>query len=245
VAILLCSSATTAQAADLNFCLLDDNIYPVIDRTNADKGKPGVWVEFGHAIARRMGLTLKVHYRPGRRCLREISEGTLDGILGASYVEEREAFGAYPMKDGKLDLDKSTLSLTYNVYQNRGAKIIWDGTSLDKTTPIFAPLGWSVSKHLKKMGANVRDIPNPKKMFEMLKRGRVNHMATLSGLADIILESGKYPGIIKTEPPIRSKPYYIMLSRQFLKTKPKRAQVFWDTIPVVKEEELEALLAKY
>ena len=53
------------------------------------------------------------------------------------------------------------------------------------------------------------------------------------------------PGIVRIEPPLKTKPYYLMLSREFKAANPELAEQIWNAIGELREEKLEALAQPY
>ena len=81
----------------------------------------------------------------------------------------------------------------------------------------------------------------------MLRLGRIELLATLEDNAEYILDSN--PGIAEAVEaiavPISSKPYYLMLSRQFVSAWPELSERIWTTIASVSARELKRLYARY
>lgn len=55
----------------------------------------------------------------------------------------------------------------------------------------------------------------------------------------------KFKRIVKVTPPIKTKPYYLMLSHQFVKKHPQLAEKIWDTIEIIRESQFDRISAKY
>jgi len=46
-------------------------------------------------------------------------------------------------------------------------------------------------------------------------------------------------------PPLATKPYYLMLSHQFVGNHPEMAQQIWDTIKIIRETKFNEIVLKY
>ena len=54
--------------------------------------------------------------------LRDVSNGTISGAVGASYSEDRARFAVYPAKsNGQLDMTRSLEVSSYSLYRIKGA----------------------------------------------------------------------------------------------------------------------------
>src|SRR3546814_19503415 len=58
---------------------------------------------------------------PGLRVLAELQGDALDGALLFSHSREREAQGAFPMRDGVPDATRRLATLSYALYTLRGS----------------------------------------------------------------------------------------------------------------------------
>ena len=69
----------------------------------------------------------------------------------------------------------------------------------------------------------------------------ISHILVDAGLnKDVLLKS-----IEKVFPPLKTKPYYLMLSRQFKNKHPELSEKIWDTIATLREERLQELTEGY
>jgi polar amino acid transport system substrate-binding protein len=55
----------------------------------------------------------------------------------------------------------------------------------------------------------------------------------------------EFASIVKTEPPIKTIPYYFVISHQFANKYPKLTQQIWDTVAELRQTKLPALYTKY
>ena len=53
--------------------------------------------------------------------------GLADGIIHASYNDERAAYAVYPMKAGRPNPAKKIDLTEYCLYKNKNSTITWDG----------------------------------------------------------------------------------------------------------------------
>jgi polar amino acid transport system substrate-binding protein len=214
---------------------------------------PGVAVEIIQKVGNVIeGLEIKLKRTPWSRCIAELSSNRIDGIFNASYKEERLKIGQYPTTNGHLqgpvDISRRITKISYSFYILKENIIEWDGIKESPTDKIIgAPLGYSIVDDLKKKGLNIEEAPSTAMNLRKLNRKRVFTAALQDVTADSIVKSNpvEFANIIKIAPPIITKPYYLMLSHNFVSEHPDMAQKIWDTIKYIRENEIDKILMKY
>lgn len=206
-----------------------------------DWEKPGIAVELFILVDKKLdNVDIEFIRLPWNRGLHELKFGRIDGLFSASFKTERLEFGVYPMKDEAVDESRRNYSNSYSLYKLRSSPVQWDGETFHHLTrAIGATRGFSIVDDLKKQKIRVEEANNTLQNFERLLGGRIDGVAALELDADYILETHteKFSHIEKVEPPIITKPYYLMLSHQFVKKHPELAEKIWNTIAVVRESE--------
>jgi polar amino acid transport system substrate-binding protein len=214
---------------------------------------PGVAVEIiqkvGNAIE---GLEITFKRTPWSRCTAELSSNRIDGIFNASYKEERLKIGQYPTTNGHLqgpvDISRRITKISYSFYILEKNNIEWDGVKIFPADKIIgAPLGYSIVADLKKKGLIIEEAPSTKMNLRKLILKRITAAALQDVTADSIIKSNPiaFTNIKKLTPPIITKPYYLMLSHNFVAEHPVMAQKIWDTIKYIRENEIDKILTKY
>jgi polar amino acid transport system substrate-binding protein len=211
--------------------------------------KPGVAVEFLKKLETALNLKIIFLRMPWKKCLEDdLKNGKADGAFLASYKKEREEFGVYPMKDGKPDADKRVTTTAYVFCKVKDSKVDWDGSKvLNLTGNIGAPLGYSIVGDLKNMGYPIVETDDARIGLRQLLTGRLEMFASLDDQAEFIINNDpalkSKIEIIKK--PIVTKPYYLMLSKQFIAKNPELAEKIWNTIKILKDKEYAKLAEKY
>ena len=209
---------------------------------------PGAGIEALRLVASRLGIEIKFVRMPWTRALEfELKNGTVDGLFTASYKKERETFGLYPMKAGVIDDSKALYSSNYVFYKLKSSKIEWDGKTLTGLLGnIGAPRGYSIVGDLQKLGYTMEESDGTLTDFKKMDANRMEIAAELELTGDLFLERNPYLAqkIIKLSPPIVMKPYYVMLSKQFVAANPELAVKIWDSIGDMRSEYIK-IAAKY
>jgi polar amino acid transport system substrate-binding protein len=216
--------------------------------------KPGVSVEMINMLAELIdGLEIKLERCPWKRCLHALKNNTVHGVFNASYKETRLAMGWYPTTngaiDGPVDQSKRITLISYYFYTLKNSTFKWDGQKIKnvKRSIIGAPAGYSIVTDLQKKGMIVDESPSTKTNLERLLLKRVDAVAVQDVTADTILVSDPrlFKTIEKIRPPIATKPYYLMLSHEFVEEHPKLAEQIWETIKVIRETKFDEIALKY
>lgn len=223
--------------------------YLIGNGAKIEDNKPGIPIEIMKKVEEKLGIKIIIKRMPWKRCLEsDLKEGLADMAMSGSYKKEREEFGVYPTKNGKVDESKRIYTAAYSFYRHTDSKATWDGKVLkDFAGSVGAPLGYSIVGDLKGMGYTVEESPNCLNDFMKLSKKRIEVIAELEPQADALLEKNKEFSkvTVKMTPPIAVKPYYVMMSHQFYAKNPKLAQTIWDAIEEVREKELTKLYEKY
>ena len=210
---------------------------------------PGPALSSSSCSSEELGLRLVIKRLPWKRALElELKNGTVDGLFPVSYRKEREDFGTLPMKEGKADEGRSMFVSSYHFYKLRTSPLDWDGRTLRHLDgAIGASRGYSIVDDLKLMGYKVEESDDGRKDLRRLTQGWLGAIAALESAEDHLLEaSAEFSGlVVKVQPPISKKHYYLMLSRQFVASNPELAQRIWDKCKELRDRELPRILRKY
>jgi polar amino acid transport system substrate-binding protein len=108
-------------------------------------------------------------------------------------------------------------------------------------------MGYSIVNDLKNKGVKVEEAQDSMTNLMKVAKGRIDAAALQDVTADDILKNNKKEmgNIVKLNPPVVSKEYYLMLSKKFVQDNPALAQKIWDTIKVIREKEFKNLSSKY
>ena len=251
VAALLAALGLSAQAPVLTLACEDKTDYPNVlgSGTEIDARHPGACIEFVTQLGNSLGLKVTLRRLPWRRALElELRNGTIDGLFPVSYRKDREPFGVWPQKDGKADDTRSMFASSYFFYKLKASPLQWDGKVLANLRgSIGASRGYSIVEDLKQMGCDVQESDDMQKDLKRLAQGRLEAIAGLEAAQDFLLENSPELGkdIVKLQPPISTKAYFLVLSHAFVARNPDLAQRIWDKCRELREKELPKILKKY
>ncbi len=209
--------------------------------------KPGIAIEMVEKAAAACQVAVSFARYPGGRLLALSAEEALDGVVMLSFTRDRLAFAAYPMKGDAADPDFQIASLSYAFYVRADSDVTWNGMEITGLTkPIGANFGWSIVEDLKKDGLAVEPAKDTANNFNKLLGGRIDAVATHVTIGDAYLAHNGLTGKVKRlEPPISTKPYYLVLSRPWHDQHPDAAQCLWQSIADQRRQDMPSLLERY
>jgi polar amino acid transport system substrate-binding protein len=252
LAIAVMATMGSAATKKLTIVVEDKEDYPWMmgNGTQLVAGKPGAVAELMYAVGKKLGIEVVIVRSAWKRALEvDLASGTVDAIMPASYKKEREAFGVYPLKaDGSIDTARRVLTYVYKLYALKGSSFKWDGTKPAAFNgKVGVVRGYSIVGDLKALGFQVEELESTDAVVRMLNAGRIDLMADLENKMTFYIETKKdYANVAPVDPPIVSKPAYLVFSKQFYSADKAMAELIWKTISdMIGSGELDRFARKY
>jgi polar amino acid transport system substrate-binding protein len=183
-------------------------------------------------LPEQYGINIQLKPIMWTRGLELIKSGLADGIMNASYNEERASYAVYPLKDGIPDPGKMLRLMEYNLYMNKDSSITWDGKNIEHIDgEIVSVRSFAIIKDLEEMGIDVIEEENIPGIMRNLSIGRFK-AAALQNYTDEYLNEHRElkENIIKSEIPLKRKEYYLVFSRRFYNENRTLAEKIWEAI---------------
>ncbi|WP_417455443.1 substrate-binding periplasmic protein [Kiloniella sp.] len=209
----------------------DDAVVPLHQR--------GVYVDILAKVAAELGIWMQLVRRPWKRCLRLLELNEVDGVLGVSYLAEREAIGRYPRVNGALDHNARLAMKSYSFYVRRDHQIPWKGVLSEvEGYSVGVPLGYAISSRLVKAGVKVSEQSHTEFLLEMLKHKRIEAVTTLAGAGDFQIREDpeRYKDIVKLSPSLQAQSYHLLIGYEFYADNREMVERIWDLIPSYRTE---------
>ena len=176
---------------------------------------------------------------PWKRCLVRASRGDFDGILGASFTEDRALNLTYPRDErGELDASKRMFLQGYRLLRRQGTRLSWNGQRfIHIDGAIGAESGHSALAFVREQGVEVDDQhPNVYAMLAKLRAGRLSGaMVAEPLLASLMSQPGALDGLEMVEPPLVQRPYFLLFSKPFAARNAVLVQRIWTAIALQRE----------
>lgn len=201
-----------------------------------------IWiVEMIEEAGKNIGVDVNFQGVSWSRGLELVSSGIADGIINASYKDERASFAVYPLdKNGSLDISKSLKAPAYYLYVKNDSPITFDGKSIKNLDgKIGAVSGYAVIDSLKALGVEVQEGINEISNLRNVLYGELEATAELENDALNALKSDSElkKGIRKLPIPVRKKEYFLIFSKNFYEKNKAVAEAIWDEISKLKNNE--------
>ncbi|MBF0227113.1 MAG: transporter substrate-binding domain-containing protein [Desulfobacterales bacterium] len=196
----------------------------------------GLNFELLKLVEENLGIEFTFVMLPWKRCFFELQQNKINGLIGASFKEERMEYGSYPMTaDNKLDNSKRLYDASYSLYKLKGDNLSWNGTEFVNLNnrKIGSILGYSIVDTLKNLKVDVDDgAKTSKQNLDKMIKGRICASVLMTTDTDFVLKTNKSYSekIEKVDLPVSAKPYFLMLSHQFVKEHPETAEKIWTKI---------------
>lgn len=222
------------KPATMKLCYENEDVYPWVL-----KDRPGLNIFFMNALEKKLGVKLELIGLPWKRCQEEVKAGAIDGLFSASFKPDRLEIGVYPMAGDKPDESKAVMMDGYTLFRLKGNNAVqWDGKKLTVPGSVGAQPGYSVIDQLKGLGVKVDDgARSADDTLRKLIAGRIDAAAlqTLEGTNSLRTQAEFNDKIEAVSPVLVSKPYFLMLSKQFVGKYADFSKNVWNEVAAVRE----------
>jgi len=172
----------------------------------------------------------------------------VDALFHASYKQKRSEFAVYPMEDGKADTNKAIMTNAYHLYTNKDSQLSWDGNKLiNLNGRVGITKGFSIIDTIQD-SSKIELCNSLSSALNKLNLKTVEGVINLENRVDstIIKYSNKYKNIKKVKTAIKTKPYYLIFSKEFYGKNKQIVEKIWAEIKTMKNNgEYNAIKAKY
>lgn len=244
-ALLLFTAPVDACVVNIAYNVIESPPYYVGD---GDKipDNPGATIELINMAAQQIQCKIQWQRLPLKRILVDLERNVIDATLALSYSAERAAFATYPMKDGLPDARLSVWTLSYNFYARQGTTLKWDGKQFNRAAQgVGANSGYSINKDLAALGIATEEAPGELNNLRKLVANRIEVYAGQDVTVDPLREQPEFRDIEKLSPPIVSKDYFLVFSRDYGARSGKTVARLWKHIAELKSSRGKDLEKKY
>lgn len=214
---------------------------------------PGVAVEMIKLLEQYIpGLKVRLVRYPWKRCLFALEHNSVDGIFNASYLPERWKYGRYPAAGNRTgaaaDPRFRITTIAYHLYVPRTAPGFWNGVRFVLKPSVTGVMrGYSITALLQAAGLFYEEHSSNRAMLEKLAAGRLQAAALQRVTGDSLLQRNPAlaRAVRRVDPPLKIKPYYLMLSHDFVRRHPQLARRIWAALARIRETRFRLLAARY
>lgn len=251
VGFVLALMAGGAQAAERLRCVYAFGEAPPFQLGEGEAvptERPGMAVELMQMAAAGLDIDLNLSRLPNRRVVPAITNNVSDCAFALSFLPERAAAAAYPMRNGRLDRSRRIGSSAYVVYRRTGSAVQWDGkrfSGLDDGGAVGINAGFAARDELARMGVGVEEADSTTSNMRKLAAGRIAAYVVHAAIGDDYLARIPQAGIEKLPLPFLEKDYYVVLSRKFVGDNPDLAERLWDRLAALRVQHEPDMLKRY
>ncbi|MDO9180922.1 MAG: transporter substrate-binding domain-containing protein [Bacteriovorax sp.] len=217
---------------EIKLCYEDVTVFPWII---GDTG--GLVISELHMVEKRLNIKFNLIRLPWKRCQTEAQAGNFDGIIAASYTQDREEWGIYPTQnDLTIERDYRLHTDAFYVYIRKDSSIKWVNKQLInlKEQPVGVQLGYSVGKDLEKAGYSIHASLTT--AYDILKEMDFNTLkvAVLQNYESTktLNEHPKLKqNIIRLKEPYKVADQYLLFTKDFYGKNKDLSKSIWRTIP--------------
>ena len=249
---LLCLSSIILNAKPLEITMAYENEnnppYALGDGKDINFQKPGITIELLKRIEKKLDIKISFKRVPWKRGVLMLQTNHADALFHASFKQKRAEFAVYPMEDGMTDSNKAIMTNAYHLYTNKGSKLSWDGSNLiNLNGKVGITKGFSIIETVKD-SSKIELCNSLSSALNKLNLKSIEGVINLENRVDstLIKYSNKYKNIQKIKTAIKTKPYYLIFSKEFYSKNKQIVEKIWAEIKTMKNNgEYNAIKAKY
>ncbi len=170
---------------------------------------------------------------PWLRCQALASRGDFDGIVGASYTEERARTLVYPRNaQGNADEAARMFQLGVILIRRKGTEPSWDGQAFRGIVGrVGADRGASSAVFARARGLLVdEEHPNAEAMVAKLRAGRLDAALMSEPQAAGFFGANQDVPLEVAGPRVMSKAYFLVFSKAFVAKRASLANMLWQAV---------------
>lgn len=182
-------------------------------------------------IAQKNNIKVIFKAIPWKRALLLVEKGLIDGLIQASYKNNRSKYAKYPMKDNTLDRNKRLNDGdSYYIYRNINSKLRWDGKNFSNEGTVAAMETYAVVDDLLvHKNISVKTFSNNIEIIRKVAKQKVDAYAGSSRVTEKVLK--EFPSlskqIVRELSPIRKKDYFLIFSKKIYSKKANNIEAIW------------------
>ncbi|WP_419901547.1 hypothetical protein [Kiloniella sp.] len=125
--------------------------------------------------------------------------------------------------------------------------VSWDGKAFSGINEVGVQIGYAIIDFLKNYNLTVIENPSVQRGFQQVNTSRLAGFATLEQIGNTLLMRypERYQNVEKVPVALTTKPYYLIISREFYKNHNALSENIWNELAKIREIEMPDLIIKY
>ncbi len=230
-----------ANTPEIRLCYEDVSVFPWI--TGDDKGLALTEL---HLVEKTLKIKFTLSRLPWKRCQLEAQYGNFEGIIAASFNQERTNWGVYPYNDTEgehlenLEREYRMHTDSFYVYVRKDSNIQWVNNKFENIgkNAVGVQLGYSVGDDVSKLGYPVHSsFTDAKDILKEMDMGIINVSVLQDHEAVRILNENPSlkKNIKRLEPPFKVADQYLLFTRTFYTKNTALTKEIWRAFSVARQ----------
>ncbi|WP_394147534.1 substrate-binding periplasmic protein [Shewanella atlantica] len=210
-------------------------------------GEHGVLADLLILTAEELAIELNFSFMPWKRCIQQLSQGKVDGIIAAIWASERDSWGVFPKAGEAVDNEMAIWFVDYLIYTKSGSVLTWDGKSFSGVRHgIAAPLGYIAHQKLSAMGVLHEQSLSLTDGFALLALERLDGYVVEETIGRrVVMDLQLSDKLESLTRPFMRVHWFMPVSHQWYKAYPEFSLSFWSTLSEIRKTQGERLLQHY
>lgn len=210
-------------------------------------GEHGVIADLLILASERRGIELNFSFMPWKRCIQQLGQGKVDGIVAAIWSSDRDSWGVFPKVGAEADNEKAIWFVDYLIYTQLGSRLNWNGSHFSGIRHgIAAPLGYIAHKKLNELGVLHNQNLSLTDGFALLALGRLDGYVVEERIGRRVINDLQLGDkLVPISPPFMRVHWFMPVSHQWYKAHSEFSLEFWLTLSEIRKTQGEALLQHY
>lgn len=242
---LLVSLIFTAMssAQELNVCVEDADYTPYINLENE-----GALSYLLNQAAAEVGLSVRYHHRPWRRCLSMVQYGAYDAVMAVSWTADRAKVLAFPLDAHGQPREEDQIWLgDYSVFVHKDSALTWDGELFSGLkTGLGTPRGYVSEQRLKQLNALAPSSIPLDQGLSLVSLTRLDGYIVERQIGVHAARVAKIEARLKILPtPFIQLPWYVAFSPDYYTNNSAKVEQLWRSLGIIRTQSEEALERLY
>ncbi|WP_299787400.1 hypothetical protein [uncultured Shewanella sp.] len=210
-------------------------------------GEHGVLADLLILTAEELAIELNFSFMPWKRCIQQLSQGKVDGIIAAIWASERDSWGVFPKAGEAVDNEMAIWFVDYLIYTKSGSALTWDGKSFSGVRHgIAAPLGYIAHQKLSAMGVLHEQSLSLTDGFALLALERLDGYVVEETIGRrVVMDLQLSDKLESLTRPFMRVHWFMPVSHQWYKAYPEFSLSFWSTLSEIRKTQGKRLLQHY
>lgn len=233
--LALLPPAAGAQNKTLSLCADARDWYPFTYQDNGEA--KGLHIDIVKQALTQLGYDLNIQLYPRLRCVRNVRNNDMAGMISLEYDPEMATFLEYPADAAQASESSARIMQVDHVVVTYGSDAYeFEGDLRTMPDPVRVIAGESIIGKLQQAGVRSEDVTTDLQNFRKLMRDRKGVVVTTSLMAEKINRQPEFKGKFKISmEPLVSQSYHLAFSKNAELTAEEKQRI-WAEIAKLRDD---------